>query len=45
MREDLLPFFRPHAQRGPKVVVLLVGGDKGTEVTDIKTALRFACIL
>ena len=31
-----------YTQRGREVVVLLAGGDKRTQVTDIKTALRLA---
>jgi putative addiction module killer protein len=43
MRIDYGPGYRVYyTQRGPEVVVLLTGGDKGTQVTDIKTALRLA---
>ena len=31
-----------YKRRGQKVVVLLAGGDKSTQVKDIKTALRLA---
>ena len=43
MRIDYGPGYRVYyTQRGREVVVLLAGGDKGTQATDIKTALRFA---
>lgn len=29
-------------RRGPSVVLLLIGGDKGTQSRDIKTAIRLA---
>ena len=31
-----------YKKRGQKVIVLLAGGDKGTQAKDIKTALRLA---
>jgi putative addiction module killer protein len=31
-----------YAQRGREIVILLAGGDKGTQARDIKTALRLA---
>jgi putative addiction module killer protein len=41
MRIDYGPGYRVYyTQRGREVVVLLTGGDKRTQVTDIKTALR-----
>jgi len=41
MRIDYGPGYRVYyTQRGREVVVLLAGGDKGTQATDIKTALR-----
>jgi putative addiction module killer protein len=41
MRIDYGPGYRVYyTQRGREVVVLLAGGDKRTQVTDIKTALR-----
>lgn len=43
MRIDYGPGHRVYyTQRGREVVVLLAGGDKGTQATDIKTALRLA---
>ena len=43
MRIDYGPGYRVYyTQRGREVVVLLAGGDKGTQATDIKTALRLA---
>jgi putative addiction module killer protein len=43
MRIDYGPGYRVYyTQRGREVVVLLAGGDKRTQVTDIKTALRLA---
>jgi putative addiction module killer protein len=41
MRIDYGPGYRVYyTQRGREVVVLLAGGDKRTQITDIKTALR-----
>jgi len=43
MRIDYGPGYRVYyTQRGREVVVLLAGGDKGTQAIDIKTALRLA---
>lgn len=43
MRINYGPGYRVYyTQRGREVVVLLAGGDKRTQVTDIKTALRLA---
>ena len=43
MRIDYGPgYLVYYTQRGREVVVLLAGGDKGTQATDIKTALRLA---
>jgi putative addiction module killer protein len=43
MRIDYGPGYRVYyTQRGREVVVLLAGGDKGTQATDIKIALRLA---
>ena len=43
MRIDYGPGYRVYyTQRGREVVVLLAGGDKRTQATDIKTALRLA---
>ncbi len=43
MRIDYGPGYRVYyAKRGREVVVLLAGGDKRTQATDIKTALRLA---
>ena len=43
MRIDYGPGYRVYfTQRGREVVVLLAGGDKRTQVADIKTALRLA---
>lgn len=43
MRIDYGPGYRVYyTQRGREAVVLLAGGDKGTQATDIKTALRLA---
>ena len=43
MRIDYGPGFRVYfTKRGREVVVLLAGGDKRTQATDIKTALRLA---
>jgi putative addiction module killer protein len=45
MRIDYGPGYRVYyTQCGREVVVLLVGDDKRTQVTDIKTALRLAAI-
>jgi putative addiction module killer protein len=43
MRINYGPGYRVYyTQHGREVVVLLAGGDKRTQVTDIKTALRLA---
>ena len=43
MRIDYGPGYRVYyTQHGREVIVLLAGGDKRTQVTDIKTALRLA---
>lgn len=43
MRIDYGPGYRVYfTKSGRKVVVLLAGGDKRTQTTDIKTALRLA---
>ena len=43
MRIDYGPGYRVYyTQHGCEMVVLLVGGDKRTQATDIKTALRLA---
>jgi putative addiction module killer protein len=43
MRFDYGPGYRVYyTKRGHEVVVLLAGGDKRTQSTDIKTALRLA---
>ena len=43
MRIDYGPGYRVYyTQHGREMVVLLAGGDKRTQVTDIKTALRLA---
>jgi putative addiction module killer protein len=43
MRLDYGPGYRVYyAQCGRQVVILLAGGDKRTQATDIKTALRLA---
>ena len=43
MRIDYSPGYRVYfTKRGREVVVLLAGGDKRTQATDIKTALRLA---
>ena len=43
MRIDYGPGYRVYfARHGRDVVVLLAGGDKRTQATDIKTALRLA---
>ena len=43
MRIDYGPGYRMYyTKRGREVIVLLAGGDKRTQVTDIKTALRLA---
>ena len=43
MRIDYGPGYRVYfTQRRREVVVLLAGGDKRTQATDIKTALRLA---
>jgi putative addiction module killer protein len=43
MRIDYGPAYRVYfTKRGREMVVLLAGGDKRTQTTDIKTALRLA---
>ena len=43
LRIDYGPGYRVYfAKRGRKVVVLLAGGDKSTQATDIRTSLRLA---
>lgn len=43
MRIDYGPGYRVYfTKRGREVMVLLAGGDKRTQATDIKTALRLA---
>jgi putative addiction module killer protein len=43
MRIDYGPGYRVYfTKRGREMVVLLAGGDKRTQTTDIKTALRLA---
>lgn len=43
LRIDYGPGYRVYfARRGAAVVILLVGGDKRTQTTDIKTAVRLA---
>lgn len=43
MRIDYGPGYRVYfTKRGREVVVLLAGGDKRTQATDIKIALRLA---
>lgn len=43
MRIDYGPGYRVYfTKRGGEVVILLAGGNKRTQATDIKTALRLA---
>jgi putative addiction module killer protein len=43
LRIDFGPGYRVYfTKRGREVVILLAGGDKSTQATDIKTALRLA---
>ena len=43
LRIDYGPGYRVYfVQRGPALIVLLAGGDKGTQNRDIKTALELA---
>jgi putative addiction module killer protein len=43
LRIDYGPGYRVYYKKqGQKVVILLAGGDKSTQVKDIKTALRLA---
>ena len=43
LRIDYGPGYRVYYKKqGQKVIVLLVGGDKSTQASDIKTALRLA---
>jgi len=46
LRIDYGPGYRVYfTKRGRKLVILLAGGDKRTQASDIKTALRLACNL
>lgn len=42
MRIDYGPGYRVYYKQGRDVVILLAGGDKGSQARDIKTALRLA---
>jgi len=43
MRIDYGPGYRVYfIKRGSEVIILLAGGDKGSQANDIKTALRLA---
>ncbi len=43
LRIDYGPGYRVYfTKRGQRIVILLVGGDKSGQVTDIKTAIRLA---
>ena len=43
LRIDCGPGYRVYfTRRGNEIVILLAGGDKSTQTTDIKTALRLA---
>ena len=43
MRIDYGPGYRVYfTKRGSEVIILLAGGDKGSQASDIKTALRLA---
>ncbi len=43
LRIDYGPGYRVYfTMRGPSVIILLAGGDKSTQATDIKRALRLA---
>lgn len=43
LRIDVGPGYRVYfTKQGQKIVILLAGGDKSTQATDIKTALRLA---
>ncbi|GAB4061624.1 type II toxin-antitoxin system RelE/ParE family toxin [Uliginosibacterium sediminicola] len=43
LRIDFGPGYRVYfTKRGQELVILLAGGDKSTQATDIKTALRLA---
>lgn len=43
LRIDYGPGYRVYfTKRGRKIVILLAGGDKSTQASDIKTALRLA---
>jgi putative addiction module killer protein len=43
MRIDHGPGYRVYfTKRGSEVIILLAGGDKGSQASDIKTALRLA---
>lgn len=46
MRIDYGPGYRVYfVQRGQYLVILLAGGDKGTQARDIQTAIKMACNL
>jgi putative addiction module killer protein len=43
LRIDYGPDYRVYfVKRGQEMIILLAGGDKGTQVKDIKTAIRLA---
>lgn len=43
LRIDYGPGYRVYfVKRGQEMIILLAGGDKGTQVKDIKTAIRLA---
>lgn len=43
LRIDVGPGYRVYfTKRGQKLVILLAGGDKSSQATDVKTALRLA---
>jgi len=46
LRIDYGPGYRVYfTRRGCELIILLAGGDKSTQASDIKTALRLACNL
>lgn len=46
LRIDYGPGYRVYfTKRGHELIILLAGGDKSTQASDIKTALRLACNL